>query len=108
MEGRLGWEQRLGYEGNKQWEHGRQVESDFPPNSKQFIAVAMPRLAVPSAPALNVELDSAVQAVNVSIGLRAAPSVAQLELYRISNDTLTANVDTMARPWPSWTSPDPK
>jgi len=35
-----------------------QQESDWPPNSKQFIAVAAPRLAVPSAPAMDAEPDT--------------------------------------------------
>ena len=33
-----------------------QVESDFPPNSKQFVAVAAPRTRVPPPPSLEATL----------------------------------------------------
>lgn len=77
-----------------------QVESCWPDNSKKFIAVAAPRLALPVAPSLEVSPlpESAQTLVNLRIKLGYGVPVDKIELYRVANDKLATNVDTMGPP----------
>lgn len=77
-----------------------QIESAWPDNSKGFMAVATPQLAVPAPPSLEANPDfSALQpAVNLGIRTGAGAEVSQIELYRITNDQLAENVNTMGPP----------
>ncbi|CCF85652.1 hypothetical protein [Nitrolancea hollandica] len=77
-----------------------QQESAWPSNSKQFIAVAAPRLAVPDAPALEANPTSVngQPAVNLRIMVGAGSPVKQIELYRTRDELLAASVDTMGPP----------
>ncbi|AHV97058.1 hypothetical protein [Paenibacillus sabinae] len=77
-----------------------QVESPWPDNSKKFIAVAAPKLAVPAAPSLEATpLTMAERAlVNLTIGLGQGVAAENVELYRTANEKLAANVDTMGPP----------
>ncbi|WP_156130319.1 hypothetical protein [Paenibacillus durus] len=77
-----------------------QVESSWPDNSKKFIAVAAPKLAVPSAPSLEAAPVSKTEqaTVNLRIRLGHGAAVDQVELYRAANEKLAANADTMGPP----------
>jgi hypothetical protein len=77
-----------------------QIESAWPPNSKQFIAVAAPRTRVPSAPALEAKLTDtpAGPKVDLNVAVGADGATATIELYRVSDDELSRSVDTMGLP----------
>lgn len=77
-----------------------QIESDFPRDSKQFIAVAAPRTRVPSAPSLEATLTEtpAGPKVDLNVAVGADGVAATVELYRVANDGLARNVDTMGLP----------
>jgi hypothetical protein len=77
-----------------------QVESLWPDDSKKFIAVAVPRLAVPAAPSLEANLDpqAAPPVVNLRVGIRPGVAVSQVELFRVMSDKLAASADTMGPP----------
>jgi hypothetical protein len=81
-----------------------QVESAWPSSGQGFIAVAAPRLAVPSAPILEAFEDTDPETIGpppvVQVRVRAAggPAVELIELYRIADDGLAADVDTMGAP----------
>jgi hypothetical protein len=77
-----------------------QVESPWPASSKQFIAVAAPRLVIPAAPILEAEADAAAgrPTAKVTVGLRPGPAVQQVELYRTTSDKLALSADTMGPP----------
>lgn len=79
-----------------------QVESSWPDNSKKFIAVAAPQLAVPAAPSLELEaapVPKTVQAsANLHIRLGHGVAAEKVELYRAANEKLAANVDSMGPP----------
>ncbi|PFM43740.1 hypothetical protein COJ45_27870 [Bacillus cereus] len=77
-----------------------QEESAWPNNSKEFIAVAVPRLAVPVAPTLEVDYDTeaAHTLVSLQIGVEHGVSVSQVEIYRVTSDKLATSVDTMGPP----------
>jgi hypothetical protein len=75
-----------------------QVESAWPDASTKFVAVAVPRLAVPTPPTLIAEPDPAQPSVQLSIGLGEEPVVGKVELFRTSSETLAANADLMGPP----------
>ena len=77
-----------------------QIESAWPQDSKQFIAVAAPRTRVPPAPSLEATLTdtAAGPKVDLSIAVGADGAAATVDLYRVSDDKLAENVDTMGLP----------
>lgn len=77
-----------------------QIESAWPQDSKQFIAIAAPRTRVPAAPALEAKLTDtpAGPKVDLSIAFDADGAVATIELYRVADDELRKNVETMGFP----------
>lgn len=77
-----------------------QEESAWLNNSKEFIAIAVPRLAVPVAPTLEVDYDTeaAHTLVSLQIGVEHGVSVSQVEIYRVTSDKLATSVDTMGPP----------
>jgi hypothetical protein len=76
-----------------------QQESGWPTDSRQFFAVAVPRLAVPAPPGLEATAASNGQpAVNLQIFPGKGPVPTQVELYRVKRDALASCVDTMGPP----------
>ena len=79
--------------------NNNQIESAWPPNSKQFIAVAAPRTRVPPAPSLEATLtDTLGPTVNLHATIDPQAAVATVELYRVSDDELATSVDAMGLP----------
>jgi hypothetical protein len=74
-----------------------QVESSWPANSKQFIAVATPRLVVPAAPA--VEATALPTAAPPRVRLRLwpgrGPAPSRIDIYRTTKEALAASADEM-------------
>ena len=72
-----------------------QVESDWPQNSKSFIAVAAPRLAMPTAPTLQATPNPEAGTVTLQVNPAGGLPVSKVVLYRTTNAKLaTEGVDS--------------
>jgi hypothetical protein len=67
-----------------------QVESDWPQNSKSFIAVAVPRLVTLAAPALQATPNPQAGTVTLQVNPRDGLPVSKVVLYRTTNLKLAA------------------
>jgi hypothetical protein len=77
-----------------------QVESDWPANSKQFIAVAAPRLVVPAAPTVEATADPTAAPPRVRLRLwpGRGPAPSRIDIYRTTKEALAADADAMGPP----------
>jgi hypothetical protein len=77
-----------------------QMESCWPADTKQFIAVATPRLNLPAEPFVEAAADPAAAPPQVHVrlwpGRGAAPS--RIELFRTANELLAGDADAMGPP----------
>jgi len=69
-----------------------QVESALPANSKQFIAVAAPQLAVPAAPTVEATADPTAAPPRVRLRLwpGRGPAPSRIDVYRTTKESLAA------------------
>jgi hypothetical protein len=77
-----------------------EVESSWPASSKQFIAVAAPRLVVPAAPAVEATADPTATPPRVRLRLLPGrgPAPARIDVYRTTREALTDSADEMGPP----------
>ncbi|MFE7375674.1 hypothetical protein ACFU6E_13405 [Bacillus cereus] len=76
------------------------VESDWPVNKDFYMAIAAPRLAVPTAPTLAADPkpEETSPVVNLHLTLGSGVAVNQVEFYRISGEKMPDSVDSMGPP----------
>jgi hypothetical protein len=76
-----------------------QVESDWPVQAKDFLAVAAPRLSLPAAPALQASADPQTGAVHLLVEALGTIPTQSIQLYRTTNPKLAiGNVDEFGPP----------
>lgn len=77
-----------------------QVESAWPTDAKQFIAVAAPRPSVPAAPLLEATAQPAAATPRVRVQLWPGngPTPATIEIFRTAREALAAEADLMGPP----------
>lgn len=75
-----------------------QQESPWPTDSGSFIAVAVPRLAVPGRPSISAIPDAANGTVGVTVGVAPGVPVSHLELHRCRRAELSSAVELMGPP----------
>ncbi len=77
------------------------VESDWQDSSQNYFAVAIPRLAVPTPPTLEVTDEPDAMPPRVQLKIRAGPGIqaSRVELYRTTKEENSKRLDRMGPPF---------